>query len=108
MPPRARRRAIQPGRRMASDVDELGEDLVDMDIITYSTPPIAMTTRYAMTRPPGGASNSRAITSATAQSSRQTSMRRHPDKTSGHRPDDAFQQRSQRVPSPPIKSLQAS
>ena len=45
MPPRARRRAIQPGRRTAIDVDELGEDLVDMDIIAYIRPPITSTPR---------------------------------------------------------------
>ena len=93
---------------MASDVDELGEDLVDMDIITYSTPPIAMTTRYAMTRPPGGASNSRAITSATTQTSRQASMRTKPDKPCGHRPDKAFRKRSQSVPRPFVEPLPAS
>jgi len=35
MPLRARRRAIQPGRRTATGGDPLGADLVDMDIAEY-------------------------------------------------------------------------
>ncbi len=50
MPPRARRRTIHPGRRTAIAVDELGEDLVAMDIAAYIRPPIANTARLATAR----------------------------------------------------------
>src|SRR5438128_12481492 len=44
MPARARRRAIQPGRRTAIAVN-VGEDLVDLDMATYMSPPITSTVR---------------------------------------------------------------
>src|SRR5262249_18273570 len=58
MPPRARRRAIHPGRRMAS-----GEEFVDLvenlDVAMYITPPMPSTARAQSVSTSGMAPSSR-------------------------------------------------
>src|SRR5579859_468433 len=65
MPARARRRAIQPGRRAAIAVDEL-IDLVDLDMATYITPPTANTSRLATGTPCHSTENNRQRTLTTS------------------------------------------
>jgi hypothetical protein len=87
IPPRARRRAIHPGRRTAAEVF-VGElaDLVDMDIAAYIRPPITSTARLHSVNASG-----------TTQTSRHASMRMRTDKTCRHRPREAFPRRAQSV-----------
>src|SRR5216683_3607417 len=56
MPARARRRAIQPGRRMAIAVDELGEAL---DMAAYISPPTMNTATLATGTPCHSTENNR-------------------------------------------------
>jgi Trypsin-co-occurring domain 2 len=104
MPDRARRRAIQPGRRIAIG-DALGADLVDMDIAAYIAPPMASTTRLATGTPCQVTEKRRQITSGTAQPSRHASMRTPKDTPCGHRPYEAFPKRSQGVPRPCLEAF---